>query len=290
MYKKEILSIFCRLNYISCEKFYILSELVDRGICHTHLHKWVEDKKLVLLLKEEACTWDLCEKILFQIIETQAKIAFPGSNDYPESFLDLDDPPVFLTYLGEPIWITKRGLSVVGSRRASDISLEWMEKSLGSFLESTDCMVVSGGAMGIDQKSHGVAIKHGRSTVALLPSGMGELYPKELEDWVEPIIKSGGALMSEYFPHVGVRRFHFHERNRMIAALGKGLLVVEGSLRSGTMISARYAIDLGRGVGVVPGHPGWSNFGGNLKLIEQGANLVRDRLDLKVWFGTSPCL
>lgn len=242
-----------------------------------------EIETFATFLEKKKKTWSQCKKLWDQILETQTHITFPGDENYPCAFLDLTQPPVFLNYLGSPIWCQfEKGLSVVGSRKASEVSLEWMEKYLADFLEEFPTPVISGGAWGVDQKAHGVALKSGVPTAVFLPSGFDEMYPEKLHNWIEPILEGGGVFISEYFPSATVRRLHFHERNRMIAALGKILLVIEASMRSGTMITARYATELSRTVGVLPGHPLWSGFSGNLALLSSGTPMVKDDLDIKI--------
>lgn len=281
MVPAEIISIFCRRHYLSYSHFLKLLEVASIVSSPAHLYREVEDFSLAEFLQKNESSWKICDKILERLHQIEAQIIFPGAKDYPRSFLELEKPPVFLSYWGKPIWQSQECLSVVGSRRAQDCSIQWLESHLSHFLNESPCTVVSGGAFGIDQRAHGVALKRNSPTVVLLPSGLSNLYPSELSRWLEPVLTGGGAFVSEYFPGIEVRRLHFHERNRMVAAFAKVLLVIEAGRRSGTMISARYAVDLGKELAVVPGHPLWSSFSGSLSLIKQGGHLIEDSGDLQ---------
>lgn len=207
-----------------------------------------------------------------------------GEAHYPEGCYWMNDPPLTLSYLGEVSWSSRRALAVVGSREPCFESTQWMERELLQFCEDAEPVIVSGGARGVDQKAHSVAIRKSLSTVVVLPSGLKSLYPENLLEWVDDIRDRGGCLLSEYGYEQKMHKYLFHHRNRLIAALGKATLLVEARRRSGTLITAQQAIQLGRPVWVVPGHPHDPHFGGSLDLLSEGALLVRDSQDLKMYF------
>lgn len=207
-----------------------------------------------------------------------------GQPLYPQKCYMMEDPPLVLSYLGQPVWLNEGSLAVVGSREPSSDSLKWIEKELSLFCESEKPLIVSGGARGIDQKAHGVALRKGCPTLVVLPSGLGEIYPDSLRSWVNPILQAGGGLISEYDYSQKMHKYLFHHRNRLIAALGNASLLVEAKRKSGTLITANQAAQLGRTVLVVPGHPFDPHFAGCLDLLCEGATIVRDAQDLSTYF------
>jgi DNA processing protein len=207
-----------------------------------------------------------------------------GEELYPPTLYLMEDPPLTLTYLGSPSWLSGQTISVVGSREPQSESLLWMEKEFAPFCESTRVCVVSGGARGIDQKSHSIALRKQTPTVVVLPSGLGQIYPSSLVSWEQSILDAGGCLLSEYPFDQKMHKHLFHHRNRLIAALGMSTLLVEAKRRSGTLITAKKSIEMGRSVWVVPGHPLDPHFGGSLDLLFDGAQLIRDAQDLTMLF------
>ncbi len=213
-----------------------------------------------------------------------ARILYPGHEDYPFNSEPFDHRPPFLACWGEPSWRRRPSIAVVGSREPSSEALSWMETHLVEFLRATSAVVVSGGARGIDQRAHRLAIRSGCPTVVFLPSGLACPYPGEWQNWKHDVLAGGGALLSHYPPFQEIRRIHFEERNRLIAALGKILLVVEARRRSGSSMTARLAADLGRTVCVLPGHPSDPRAGGTIDLLFDGAEPIRDATDLVMQF------
>ncbi|MGE5086511.1 MAG: DNA-processing protein DprA [Bacillota bacterium] len=207
-----------------------------------------------------------------------------GEKDYPSQCYLMADSPLCLSYVGTPCWQAGGSMSIVGSREPSSESLLWMEQELSSFLTKAKPLVVSGGARGVDQKAHALALRKLCTTAVILPSGLGEIYPESLKDWVRPIIDQGGCLISEYDYQQKMHKHLFHHRNRLIAALGTVTLLVEARRRSGTLITAHQAAQLGRPVLVVPGHPQDPHFQGSLDLLFEGAQMARDAEDLLMLF------
>jgi len=210
-----------------------------------------------------------------------ARVLYPGHEDYPfDENSRLEEQPAFLASWGEAPWRSGRCVAVVGSREPSDEALLWMETHFSWFLRERPAVVVSGGARGIDQKAHFLAIRAGRPTVVFLPSGLAHPYPGEWREWKEWVLETGGALVSAYPPHQEIRRHHFQSRNRLIAALGKFLFVVEARRRSGSSMTARLALDVDRTVCVLPACPSDPRAGGTVDLLFDGAQPLRDGADL----------
>ncbi|MBY0383763.1 DNA-protecting protein DprA [bacterium] len=204
-------------------------------------------------------------------------------DNYPALLRRLFVPPLCLHYSGKLSILDKKNLAVVGSRQPSSLYLDWMNHELGVFLSEQDCVVVSGGAIGIDQESSRIALRHHSQSVVVVPSGMQKLYPKNIDYWLgDPNI----LFISEYMPQQDMRRHHFVRRNRIIAGLTKHLLVVQCAQKSGTMITAKYAMELGLSIATIPDFPGNFETSGNLNLLKEGANIVccaKDISDFMSW-------
>lgn len=212
------------------------------------------------------------------------RFIYPGHDFYPDCLLRMEIPPILLSYLGSPVWMSGLGLAVVGSRNPSRDGLRWLEESLPAFFAQQSVFIVSGGARGIDQKAHALSLQSGVPTVAMLPSGLGAIYPADLKDWVQSIVQGGGAVVSEYPYHQEIRKHYFLARNRLIAGLGIATILVEAGRRSGTLITARQCLDQGRPLWVVPSHPLDARARGGLDLVIEGATLLKDAEDLNIFF------
>lgn len=194
-----------------------------------------------------------------------------GDPDYPQRFYHLHDPPWILYVMGDVRACETDLLAVVGSREPTQASLLWLEEALHPVIKQFAKGIVSGGARGVDQKAHTLALRSGVPTVVVVPSGLLNLYPSNLLEWTGAIVQAGGCLISEYEPSLAMHKYLFHQRNRLIAALGQRVIVVEGKKKSGTLLTAKIASDLGREIGVVPGHPLENAYSGNLELLADGA-------------------
>jgi len=218
------------------------------------------------------------------------KFIYPSHPSYPQKLLDLEDPPCYLAYEGCLDVFQQLSLSVVGSREPTTLSLDWMELHL-SDLVAKGIVTVSGGARGVDQKAHFISLRAQRPTVMVLPTGLGQIYPREMQDVVSHICDCGGIVISELGHMNPVRKHYFEKRNRIIAALSGVTLIVEAHRRSGTSMTARLAMDLNRTLAVVPGHPLNPHWGGSLELLSSGAFPARDALDIQsLLFSSRPVL
>ena len=201
---------------------------------------------------------------------------------FPKYFLDLEDPPQQIYVLGELPSESSLRLGIVGSREIDHFSRRWMNNHLSQLIDNPNLVTISGGARGVDELSHRISLRHCSPTVMVLPSGILNPYPKSRWDDYSSIIETGGCIISEFPLEKPVRKYHFLQRNRLIAALSQVLLVVQAGVPSGTLISAKWAMDLSRQVAVLPSFPGDPLFSGNLKLIFEGAQPIRDYEDLRV--------
>jgi DNA processing protein len=202
--------------------------------------------------------------------------ANPG---YPSSLLDLEgDPPVGLFVRGRELTELVEAVSVVGARNCSALGNE-IAHDIGAGLAGAGVCVISGAARGIDAASHRGALAAGGNTIAVLGSGVDVPYPKGSRQLIERAARDG-AVVSEYAPGVEAEPFRFPARNRIVAALGRALVVVEGAKGSGSMISVDHALDLGREVFAVPGPVTSPLSEVPLELIRDGATMIRGADDL----------
>ncbi len=197
---------------------------------------------------------------------------------YPPGLAELPDPPAVLHTRGERRLLAGGGVAVVGARRASAYGLE-VAGALGRGLAAAGVPVVSGMAMGIDSAAHAGALAAGGATVAVLATGADRPYPARSRG-LHARIGATGCVVSELPPGFEPRRWAFPARNRLIAALAAGTIVVEGGERSGSLITSDFAADLGRFVGAVPGAVTSSLAAGPHALLKAGAELVRGSADV----------
>lgn len=198
---------------------------------------------------------------------------------YPQWLRRIVDPPLVLYVRGELLPDEgERSLAVVGSRRCTPAGLAWA-RSAARDLARAGLTVVSGLARGIDTAAHQGALQGGGRTVAVLGSGLDRVYPPE-NVRLSHCLTERGALVSELPLGMGPRPEHFPRRNRLIAGWGRAVVVVEAAVRSGALVTARLALDEGREVLAVPGHPASLTAGGTNALIRDGAALVRDAADV----------
>jgi DNA processing protein len=169
-------------------------------------------------------------------------------------------------------------IAVIGSRRATAYGIEVAER-LASDLAARGVTIVSGLARGIDTAAHRAALAAGGRTIAVFGSGLDVVYPPENRELAEDIERHG-ALVSQFSPGTAPRPWHFPERNRVIAGLALGVVVVEAAERSGALITARLEGDLGREVFAVPGRITSEASRGTHGLIQDGAKLIRDWTDI----------
>lgn len=214
-----------------------------------------------------------------------ATMAVPGDGVYPSQLALLPDAPPVLWVRGDASLLPRRSVAVVGARNASSLGLR-MSRRLASGLGQAGIAVVSGLARGIDAEAHDAALATG--TVAVMAGGVDVVYPDENAGLYGRILQQGCVISEQPMGMVPQAR-HFPLRNRIIAGMSRAVLVVEAAARSGSLITARDALDMGRDVLVVPGHPFDARAAGCNLLIRDGATLVRGTEDvLEALFEPSP--
>ena len=222
--------------------------------------------------------WDRLADEMRRVREAGARLVRYSDAAYPERLRAIHDPPAVLYVKGSPEAAGHAAVGVVGTRAPSEYGRE-MTRLLCGGLASAGIAVVSGLARGIDGEAHETALSRGGGTVAVLGSGVDVLYPPEHGD-LSRRIEESGAVLSEH--PLGTRPLphHFPARNRIISGLSLGVVVVEATERSGSLITARWALEQGREVFAVPGPAGASRSRGPHRLIREGAKLVENLADI----------
>ncbi|APH72209.1 DNA-processing protein DprA [Aquibium oceanicum] len=223
------------------------------------------------------CSEDEAQAELEGIARVGARLIALGEADYPPLLRMMDQPPPLVTVLGEPAVFALPPMAVVGARNASLSGIK-LARSIASEIGREGYAVVSGLARGIDAAAHQGSLATG--TVAVLAGGIDRPYPPENVELCREIAGSAGAVVTEMPLGWEPRARDFPRRNRIIAGLSHGLLVVEAAMRSGSLISARLAGEMGRLVFAVPGSPLDPRSAGTNGLLKDGAILVTEARDI----------
>ena len=192
---------------------------------------------------------------------------------YPLPLREIARFPPLLYVCGDPALLTTPQIAVIGSRHASHYGRQWGEYFTQA-LALSGLTITSGLARGIDGVAHRATLEVNGKTIAVLGSGMQQLYPKQHYQLAQEIVEKGGAIISEFPLSTAPHALNFPRRNRIISGLSQGVLVVEASLKSGSLVTARYALEQNRNVYALPGALGNSGSEGAHWLIQQGAMLV----------------
>ena len=198
---------------------------------------------------------------------------------YPEWLREISGAPILLFVEGVPSVLQRSQIAMVGTRNPSPGGCAAADM-LTRGLVDANMVITSGLALGIDGICHQAAIKAGGQTIAVLGSGLACCYPRRHHALAQQIAAEGGALISELWPEMAPRPENFPRRNRIISGLSLGTVVVEAAEQSGSLITARYALEQGREVYAVPGSIQNPNSAGCHHLIQQGAKLVCSAADI----------
>ena len=210
-------------------------------------------------------------------------LLYPGKERYPKSFLNcFESPPILLTLGHTPCRQKYLPVTFVGSRIADEMALNWMDFYLPGLIQEKSICIVSGGARGIDQKAHAIAIRSQKPSLCFLPSGLDHFYPERLYSFKTNILDNGGAFVSCFPPWVKMNKFHFSIRNSLMSAYSFLVVILQAQIRSGTMLTAKKALDYGIPLAVLPGPTLSARYTGNLQLLYDGACMIRDNIDLSL--------
>ncbi|AWE06662.1 DNA-protecting protein DprA [Lysinibacillus sp. 2017] len=194
---------------------------------------------------------------------------------YPSALKTIYDPPAVLYVKGnKDLLKASKKIAVIGSRAATSYSEEALKLVIPPLLNE-QFVIVSGLAKGADRFAHEATILYGGKTIGVLGHGLFHLYPKQNQQLAEQMAIDH-LLVTEYPPYVGVQKWHFPARNRIISGLSQGLIVTEASLKSGTLITTELALEQGKDVFVIPGNIFSEQSRGPNKLIKEGAIPVWD--------------
>ncbi len=208
---------------------------------------------------------------------------------YPSLLRNVIGAPLILFITGSLICINELQLAVVGSRKPTTDGRDAAQCFTRELVQA-GLVITSGLASGIDAISHQTALQCGGRTIAVQGCGLNRVYPSKHRALANQILEQGGALVSELFPFTLPRPEHFPRRNRIISGLSVGTLVVEAAEKSGSLITARYAVEQNREVFAIPGRVNNHNARGCHRLIQQGAKLVCDAADIIEEIGIFPPL
>lgn len=197
----------------------------------------------------------------------------PEMEDYPKRLLELKNYPKELYAIGNIKLLNKPSIAIIGSRKCDSYGME-QAKKFASYISKKDISIVSGLALGIDSVAHYYSKGNSGKTIAVIASGFNNIYPPENIKLYEEIIEEGGVVISEWSEDTQVDMYRFPRRNRIISGISLGVLVIEARYRSGTSITAHYAMEQKKMVFCIPNNLESTLGYGTNKLIQEGANLV----------------
>ena len=214
------------------------------------------------------------DKYLEYMIKNKIELIEISSDKYPTKLKEIYDPPIALYAKGNiEVLNSTNPIAMVGGRNCSyygkKVALE-----LSEFLSNKEINIISGLARGIDTYSHMGCLKGKGKTIAVLGSGLNEIYPSENTILAREIVHNGGIILSEYALGVKPNRLNFPARNRIISGLSNKIVIIEARKNSGSIITADYALDQGKEIYVVPGNINSKMSEGSNELIKEGANIL----------------
>lgn len=215
--------------------------------------------------------FDLALKQLNPQVDRILRISDP---EYPQQLKQIADPPPLLFVRGNEQALTQPQIAMVGSRKPSPAGAK-IAYQFAQVLSEHGFWITSGLAYGIDSEAHRGALQAGQGrTIAVLGTGINLCYPSSHQNLYQQIIQTGGAIISEFTPGSPAKDYHFPKRNRIVSGLSLATLVVEAALKSGSLITARSALEQNRQVFAIPGHIYNEQSKGCHQLIREGATLV----------------
>jgi DNA processing protein len=255
----------------------VVQSLLKTGREELFCHEIIEIAKIYRYQEKFKESWQKLTNHFYEFEITQSFITCLDPR-YPSQLLHLAFPPILLFYTGDLTLLERKMLSVVGGRQTSILAKKIVHQLLSPVI-AADYVIVSGCAKGVDTYAHQSAIKYSGKTIAVIGTGVKKVYPKENQYLQEEIGKKH-LLLSEYPPNEGPKKYRFPMRNRIIAALSQGTCVIEAKQKSGSLITAQQALEIGRTVFSVPGNILTEHSVGSHQLIQDGAVCVISGQDI----------
>lgn len=222
--------------------------------------------------------WDEVDAILDQTEKSGSKLLSLADPEYPALLKQIYDPPILLWFKGNADALSLPGIAVVGTRNTSAYGRNMAKKLTGELAEQRLC-IFSGLAYGIDALAHTAALEHGAPTVAVLGSGIDNVYPRKHTGLANDIVRSGGAVITEFPPGTNPDAGNFPVRNRIVSGMSLGVLVIESGIKGGSMITADLGLDQNREVFALPHPLGNPSGTGCNYLIKRGAAKLVQTVD-----------
>ncbi len=273
--------LFC-LRWIQTERLGIrrFRQYVEAGL---PLNSEQFEQDVLPLMTEIQASWQASAKKAEQVLKkcTKAKVQlmFYCDDDYPPMLKEISDPPIVLYVRGSRETLKGLFIAVVGTRKPTPVGERTTQKIIMD-LQHEVLGICSGLALGIDGHAHHAALKSGLKTIAVLGTGVDIIYPSRHQPLADDILEADGAIISEMPLGTSARANHFPARNRIISGMSVATLVVEAALQSGSLITARQAIEQNREVFALPGSIHSSTSEGCHWLIQQGAKLITHADDI----------
>lgn len=208
-----------------------------------------------------------------QLPKLSQKAIMIGEGNYPKLWYFIFQPPIIFFYRGDLSLLAQPKVSVIGTRKITDYGKEMTRLIINAFSQ-VEWVTVSGLALGVDAHVHQNALNHSNGkTIAIVPCGLDYYYPRANQS-IQKQLETNHLILSEYLPHTKPQRHQFIERNRLVAGISKATVIIEAAQKSGSLITANYALQSNREVFVLPGRLTDAQSMGCLELIEAGASPI----------------
>ena len=241
--------------------------------------KYKSFKKIFEIVEKDFKIKKDWEKEYQKLINLGGKIILRKDKEFPQELRKIKEPVLGIFVLGKLNLNFPLKIAIVGTRKASNLG----KKTAFNFaknLAEIGVLIISGLAYGIDSASHQGTLEAKKSTIAIIGSGLDLIFKDPRKNLAEKILEVGGTIISEYPLGSPALAHHFPLRNRLIAGLSDGVLIIEAPIDSGALITARYGLQYGKEIFALPGNIYDKNYEGSLRLIQQGAKLVIDIEDI----------
>lgn len=219
------------------------------------------------------------ESVLEKVEQADADLITQESENYPQLLKQTPQAPPVLFYRGNIDLLSMPQLAIVGTRRPTQVGIE-NTRAFSKHLAEGGFTITSGLALGVDGHAHQGALEAKGSTIAVMATGIEQIYPQRHQALAASIVDSNGLLLTEFFPNVAPKAENFPRRNRIISGLSLGVLVIEAAVKSGSLITARCSVEQNRDVFAIPGSIHNPQAKGCHRLIKSGARLVESAEDL----------